>query len=109
MRAADDDCELRHWDTGYGRDEFGPVLGDASGLCITADHEPGDVLQEHEWDAALAAEFDEVCSLERGLGEQNSVVSDDSDGITVDSSEATDQSVGVALLELVEVRAVDDS
>ena len=44
-----------------------PSLGDAAGLVFLADHEAGDVLQEHQRDPALAAQLDEVRALERRL------------------------------------------
>ena len=43
------------------------------------------------------------------LGEQYSVVSDNPDRVAVDPCETTDQCVAVALLELMEARAVNDS
>jgi hypothetical protein len=40
-----------------------PSLGDAFVLVLAADHEAGDVLQEQQRDAALAAQLDEVRAL----------------------------------------------
>src|SRR3546814_21112393 len=54
--AAEDDGELRHPCAGHRRHQLGAVLGDAAGLVAAADHEAGDVLQEHERTAALRAE-----------------------------------------------------
>jgi hypothetical protein len=39
---------------------FAPWLGDAAFLVFLAHHEAGDVLQEHQRNAALRAQFDEV-------------------------------------------------
>jgi len=60
-----------------------PSLGDAAGLVLPADHEAGDVLQEDQRDAALAAQLDEVRALQGALGEQDAVVGDDADGHAV--------------------------
>jgi hypothetical protein len=60
-------------------DQLGAVLGDAAGLVLAADHEAGDVLQEHERDAALAAQLDEVRALQRDSREQDAVVGEDAD------------------------------
>src|SRR3546814_12515053 len=64
-----------------GRHQLGAVRGDAAGLVAAADHEAGDVLQEHERNAALRAELDEVRPFQRGFREQDAVVGEDADGI----------------------------
>ena len=58
---------------------------------------------------ALAAEFDEVRSLERALPEEDAVVGDDADGEAGDAGEAADERRAVARLELVEARAIDEA
>ena len=68
-----------------------------------------DILQEHEWNLSLAAQLDEVGSLECGIGEQNAVVTDDANRYAHDTSETAHQGVAVELLELVEAAAVDDA
>src|SRR5690606_31643922 len=105
--AADDHGELGHRRTGHGRDHLRPVLGDAGVLVLAADHEAGDVLQEHQWDAALVAQLDEVRALERALRKQDAVVGHDADRVAVQVGEAGDQGLAVARLELVELAAVD--
>jgi hypothetical protein len=75
-----DDRQLGHVGRAHGVHHLGAVLGDAALLVLLADHEAGDVLQEHQRDPALAAELDEVRRLERRLGEQDAVVGDDADG-----------------------------
>src|SRR5690606_34743768 len=50
--AADDHGELGHVRAGDGGDHLRPVLGDAGLFVLLADHEAGDVLQEHQRDAA---------------------------------------------------------
>src|SRR5207253_3343751 len=70
--------------------------------------EAGDVLQEHERDAALAAELDEVRALLRRLGEENAVIREDPDRDALDPREAGDERLAVELLELLEARAVDE-
>ena len=55
---------------GNGRDHLGAVLGDALVLVSPAHHEAGDVLQEHERDAALGAQLDEMRALQRRLAEK---------------------------------------
>ena len=39
------------------------MTGNAFVFVFTADHKARDVLQEHQWDLALAAQLDEVCPL----------------------------------------------
>src|SRR5688572_31748560 len=47
------------------RSHLGAVLGDAGALVLPANHEAGDVLEEHERNAADVAQLDEVRRLER--------------------------------------------
>ena len=102
------DRELRHHRVGDGVHHLRAVLGDAGALVLLADDEAGDVLQEDQRDAAQVAQLDEVRRLERRLGEQHAVVGDDADEEAVQPGEAGDQRRAVALLELVEPRAIDD-
>src|SRR5262249_44493043 len=106
---ADDDGELRDFSGGDGGDHLRAVLGDALVLVALADHEAGDVLQEHEWDLAAAAHLDEVGALDGALGEQDAVVGEDADGIAHDPRESTDERRAVSGLELVEAAAIDDA
>ena len=53
------------------------VLGDAFVFDLAADHEAGDVLQEHQRHLALAAQLDEVRTLLRAFAEQDAVVGHD--------------------------------
>ena len=46
-------------------------------------------------------------AFKRCLGEENSIIGDDADGIAVNSSEARDEGLAVHLLEFVEARAID--
>ena len=97
-----------HHAAGDGGDQLGAVAGDAAVLVLAADHEAGDVLQEHQRDAALVAELDEVGALERRLAEEDAVVGDDADLVAPDPREPADQRLAVELLELVEPAGVDD-
>src|ERR1051326_8332546 len=108
-RAADDHRELRHDRAGHRVHQLRAVLGDAAALVLPADHEAGDVLQEHERDAPLVAQLDEMRRLQRRLGEEHAVVRKDADFVAEDAREAGDDRRGVALLELLEARAVDDA
>jgi hypothetical protein len=107
--AAQDHGELGYPGRGHRGHHLGAVLGDAPGLVLAADHEPGDVLQEHQRDTALAAELDEVRALERGLREQDAVVGDQADRIAVEPGEAADQGRAVERLELVELAGIDQT
>ena len=89
--AADDDGEFGDAGAGDGGDHFRAVFGDAAGFVVAAHHEPGDVLQEDEGDGAPVAQFDEVGAFERGFGEQDAVVGDDADGVTVQVREPGDE------------------
>ena len=97
---------LRAGDRGH---HLRPVLGDAAGLVLAADHEAGDVLEEDERDLPLRGELDEVGALERRRAEQDPVVGDDPDRIALDVGEARDERLAVARLEVVEAAAVDES
>src|SRR5664280_720186 len=66
-RPADDHGEFGHPGAGHGSHHFCAVLGDATCLVVAPHHEPGDVLQEKQWDLALVAQFDEVRALHRRL------------------------------------------
>ncbi len=76
-RAADDHGQLGDAGGRHRMDHLGAVLGDAADFGFTSHHEAGDVLQEHQRDAALVAQLDEVRRFERGLAEQHAVVGDD--------------------------------
>ncbi len=85
------------------------MLGDAAGFVLLADHEAGDVLQEHQRDAALAGQFDEVRAFLRGLGEEDAVVGEDRHRVAVQVGEAAHQGSAEQRLELVEFAAVDQA
>ena len=91
---------------GDGRDQFGPVPRDALLLILLTHHEAGDVLQEDEWDAPLAAELDKVRAFLCALREEDAVVGDYADGIAHPAREATDQGRAEQRLELMEAAAV---
>src|SRR5690606_29032624 len=107
--AADDHGELGHVRARDRGDHLRAVAGDAGLLVLLADHEAGDVLQEHQRDAALVAQLDEMRALERAFGEQDAVVGDDPDRIAVQVGEAAHQGLAVARLELLQLAAVDDA
>ena len=94
---------------GNSMDHLRAVFGDAACFVFLADHEAGDVLQEHKRDAALVTEFDEVSPFERGLAEQHAVVGDDADGVSVDAGEAADEGRAVARFELAELASVHEA
>src|SRR5699024_2013549 len=81
---------------------------DLAGRVVTADHEPGDVLQEHQRGGTAVAQFDEVGTFECGLGEQDAVVGDDPHRVAGDVGEPGDKGGAVLGLELGELAAVDD-
>jgi len=101
-RAARDHRELRHLRVRHRHHQLCPVASDAASLVLDADHEAGDVLEEDERDPSLAAELDEVRALLRGLGEEHTVVREDSDVEALDPREAGDERLAVELLELLE-------
>ena len=88
--------------------QLGAVLGDPRALVLLADDEAGDVLQEEQRDAPQVAQLDEVRALERRLREEHAVVGDDADQEPVQAREAGHERRAVALLELVEPRAVHE-
>src|SRR5258708_2276381 len=109
IRAADHDREFRHARGRDRRHQFGAVARDAAGLIFLADHETRDVLQEHQRDIALTAQFDEMRTLQRALAEQDAVIGDDADRIAPDVRKTANQRLAIKLLEFVELRAVDQA
>ena len=95
--------DLRHLRAGDRGHHLGAVLGDAAGFVFLADHEAGDVLQEQQRNAALAAQLDEMRALQRAFGEQDAVVGEDADRDAVRVRKAGDQRRAVERLELVEL------
>ena len=82
------------------------MLGDAFVFVASADHEPGDVLEEEQRRAAFGTELDEVGALERRLGKENAVVGHDPDRMAHHPREPTDERTAVGGLELVESGAI---
>mmetsp|Transcript_43437 Transcript_43437/g.93051 ORF Transcript_43437/g.93051 Transcript_43437/m.93051 type:complete len:374 (+) Transcript_43437:504-1625(+) len=109
MAAGDDHCDLRNISTSNGVHHLGTISSDPSILVRFADHEASDVLEEEKWDSPLVAQLDEVRAFLSRFAEQDAIVGDDADGVTMDVSEATDQSASITSLELVQARAVDNS
>ena len=107
--AADDHGELRHLRARDSGDQLRSVFGDPAVLVLAADHEAGDVLQEHERNGALRAQFDEMRALERALGEQDAVVGQNADRMAFDVGEAADERDAVARSEFGKIRTVDDA
>ena len=107
--AADDDGELRHVRSRHRRDHFCAVAGNALVFVFAPDHKARDILQKHQRDFALAAEFDEVCALQRRFAEQNAVVGDDADGHSFDVRKAAHQRRAEAGFEFVQLTAIDNA
>src|SRR6202000_2998982 len=80
--AADHDGEFRNASGRNRRHQLGAIARDATSLVFLADHEAGDVLQEHQRDVSLTTQLDEVSALQRTLTEQDAVIGDDADRIT---------------------------
>src|SRR3954452_24821073 len=89
--AADQDRELRDLGGGDGRHQLRPVLRDPGFLVLAADHEPRDVLEEDQRDAALAGELDEVRALQGRLAEEDPIVGDDPYRVAGDVPETGDE------------------
>lgn len=98
-----DDGELGDVGASNSSHKLGTVLGDTVALRGGTDHETGDVLEEDEGDTALSAELDEVSALDGGRGEENTVVGDDADLVTVDFGKAGDEGGTEIALELGEL------
>src|SRR6185312_1048365 len=59
-------------------------------------------------DAALAAQLDEMRTLDRAFGEQDAVIGENADRHAVQMREATDERRAVKAFELVELAVIDD-
>ena len=90
-------------------DHLRPLLDDPVGLEVLADHETGDVLEEHERDVDVVAELDEMCGLLGRIGVDHAVVAQHTHRIAVDRRPATDHRGAVTRLELFEPGTVDDA
>ena len=77
--AADDHRELGHLGIGDGHDHLGPVAREPAVLVLAADHEPGDVLQEHQRQSSLTTQLDKMRAFQAAFAEQNAIVGDDAD------------------------------
>src|SRR6202521_3835933 len=106
---ADDQRDLRHLRAGHRRHHLGAVLGNAAGLVLPPHHEAGNILQEQKRDSALTTQLDEMRGLERRFRKQNSVVAENANRHTVQMRKAGDDRRCVELLELIELRAVDQA
>ena len=80
--------QLRHVRTRDGPDHLCTILCDTSLLSLRAHHVTSHVHQEEEGNLPLRAEFDEVGGFQGRLGEQDTVVRYDADGVPMDVSEA---------------------
>ncbi len=107
--AADHHGEFRHRCGRNRRHELCAVAGNAAGFVFLADHEAGDVLQEQQRDVSLAAQFDEMRSLQRAFAEQYAVVGDDPDRVSPDVRKAADQRLTIEFLEFLELGAINDA
>src|SRR5215472_736530 len=65
VTASDDHRELGNLGARHRGHHLGTILGNAASFVFLTNHESGDVLQEDERYAALAAKLDKVCAFER--------------------------------------------
>src|SRR5690606_16243933 len=107
--AADDHGELGDGRGGHRCHHLGAVPGNPFVLVFATHHEAGDVLQEDQRNAALAAQFDEVGAFLGGFRKQDAVVGDDAYRHAVDMGESGHQRRAEACLEFIEFGAVDDT
>ena len=107
--ASDDDGELGHIGCRHRRDHLRAVPRDAFVFYFAADHEAGDVLQKHERDFAMTAQFDKVRAFLRRFAEQDAVVGDDAHWHAFDFCKACDQRIAKAGFEFVKLRAIHNA
>src|SRR5690606_19997430 len=107
--AADDHGELGDGRGGHRCHHLGAVPGNPFVFVFATHHETGDVLQEDQRNAALAAQFDEVGAFLGGFRKQDAVVGDDAYRHAVDMGESGHQRRAEACLEFIEFGAVDDT
>mmetsp|Transcript_22728 Transcript_22728/g.37564 ORF Transcript_22728/g.37564 Transcript_22728/m.37564 type:complete len:635 (-) Transcript_22728:3304-5208(-) len=108
-RSAHQHRDFRHRSRGHRRHHLGPVARDAFVFVFAAHHKAGDILQENQRDAALAAQLDEMCALLRGLGKQHAIIGNDAHRAALDMGETADQRFAKPRLERVKARAIDDA
>src|SRR5439155_5799267 len=105
---ANDHAELRNTGASDRRHELCAVLCYATGLSAPAHHEAGNVLQEQQGHLRTRAQLDEVRPLQGAFGKQDTVVGEDSEGITADVRKTADQCRAVELLELIQLGGIDE-
>ena len=76
-------------------DHLGPVPDDSLALDRGADHEPGHIRKEEQWDIERVAARDETRCLVGGVHEEHAAFEarlrcEDADGVTVDARETAD-------------------
>ena len=85
------------------------MLCDTLLLNLSTDHEASNVLLEDKWDLSLGAKLHEMGALLRTLGKEHAIICNDTDGVTVKVSEASNQGCAVTLLKLVEAGTIKDT
>mmetsp|Transcript_17054 Transcript_17054/g.33362 ORF Transcript_17054/g.33362 Transcript_17054/m.33362 type:complete len:254 (+) Transcript_17054:350-1111(+) len=104
---ADDAGNLGHVCTRDCSDKFSAILGDTFSLIFATNHESGDILQEDNGGAALAAKFHKVCSLEGRLRKENTIVGDNTNILALNFGKATNKGGAVVGFKFGKARAVN--
>src|SRR5690606_10856630 len=105
-RPADNYGELGNRRRSHSVDHLRTVLGNSGLFVFLSHHEADDVLQEYQRDAAPVAQLDEVRAFLRGFREQDAIVRDDADRVSVQVRETAHQGRTVQRLELLELRTI---
>ena len=103
----DNHRELRHIGGGDCGHHLGAIARNTFVFVFASDHEAGDVLQEHQWNLALAAQLNKVRALQCRFGEQNTVVGNNADWHAVDMGKATHQGRAITRFEFIKMTAIN--
>src|SRR5215469_1881018 len=90
-RAADNHRKFRYLRGRYRGNHLGAVAGNPFVFIFFTHHEAGNILEEYQRDASLAAELDEMSSLLSGLRKENSVICQYTDRVTPNARKPADQ------------------
>jgi hypothetical protein len=78
------------------------MFGDTFMLIFFTNHKASDILQENKRNFSLAAEFNEVSTLHGSIWKENSIISNNSDRVTIESGEARYKCGSIFLFEFLE-------
>ncbi len=106
IRSSEDQGHLRNFSSSNSINKLSTVFSNTFMFEFLSDHETSDVLEEKKRNSSLSAQFDEMGSLLSRFREQDAIVGNNSDFMSVKSGETVDQGVAVKFFEFQESRNI---